>query len=183
MNRNFVSAIAFAVASLTTFSSGAAFAAGPNGERSRDEVRAELAAAIRSGDMVGNSASGQKLNELFPGLYPQKALAPVAQAVSRAQVRADLAEALRTGDVVANSESGQKAKELFPGLYPQHAASPGKSRAQVRAELADAIRTGDMVANSESGQKFNELMPQLYRHKAAQNHGTGQVLAKASGAR
>ena len=194
MNRTLLSAIALAVASLST---AAALAAGPqasSGPVTRDRVRAELAEAIRTGNMVGNSESGQKLNELFPDLYPQKAHAAratkgadaqaAAPALTRQQVRAELAEAIRTGNVVANSESGQKANELFPGLYPTHAARQGLTREQVRAELAEAIRTGNVVANSESGQKANELMPHLYpRQTALQTRTRAEVQAELSAGR
>ena len=82
----------------------------------REQVRAELVEAQRSGDIVVAGESGKKLNELFPGNYPVKTATVVT---SRAQVRAELREAQRTGDLVAVGESGKKLNELFPGLYPK----------------------------------------------------------------
>ncbi|MCV2368130.1 DUF4148 domain-containing protein [Roseateles oligotrophus] len=126
MNRSFLSAIALALASLTT---GAVFAADDlaenNSPRTREQVRAELAEAIRTGDIVGNGLTGQKLNELYPNRYPKQ---PIAQAKTREQVRAELDDAIRSGDVVGNGVSGQKLKEQFPDRYSNQAIAQGKAR-------------------------------------------------------
>lgn len=37
--------------------------------KTRAQVKAELAEALRTGDIVAGGESGQKLNELFPGRY------------------------------------------------------------------------------------------------------------------
>ena len=41
-------------------------------EVTREQVKAELAAAARSGDLLGGGESGAKLNELYPSQYPAK---------------------------------------------------------------------------------------------------------------
>jgi hypothetical protein len=102
----------------TTFALALAAATGgalSQGALTREQVKAELAEAIRTGDIVGNGHSGQKLNEMYPGRYPPK---PVVAGKTRAEVKAELAEALRTGDFIVNGETGLKANELSPGAYP-----------------------------------------------------------------
>ena len=98
-------------------------------EKTREQVKAELAEAIRTGDVFARGESGLKLNELYPQRYPQ---APAAVAATRAQVKAELAEAIRTGDMIAAGESGLKLNEEFPQRYPAVAvaarAPPSKLR-------------------------------------------------------
>lgn len=79
--------------------------------KTREQVRAELAEAIRTGNVLANGDTGLKLNELYPQRYPHSAAAVVA---TRAQVKADLAGAVRTGDVIASGETGLKLNEQFP---------------------------------------------------------------------
>ena len=138
MNRSYLSALTIALA---TLSAGHALASDASATKTREQVKAELAEAIRTGDIVVDFESGKKANELFPGLYPAKA---VVQGQTREQVKAELAEAIRTGDIVVNGETGQKANEMYPGLYPAKAVVQGKTREQVKAELLNAIRTGQM---------------------------------------
>lgn len=88
--------------------------------KSRAQVQAELADAIRTGDIHTGGESPVLLNELFPTQYPAKAR---AAGKTREQVRVELAEAIRTGDIHIGGESPVKAKELFPGLYAPTAAS------------------------------------------------------------
>jgi hypothetical protein len=172
--------IALAVAALVT---GHAQAADVG--KTREQVRAELAEAQRTGDIIANtdvgssefsSGKGQKLSAAFPESYPAQA---AATGKTRAQVRAELIEARRTGDIVANTDvgsefasgKGQKLNAVFPESYPTPATVTGKTREQVRAELAEAQRTGDIAASkdqgvdeyvSANGTKFNELFPNLY---------------------
>src|SRR5665647_1655345 len=82
---------------------------------SREQVQAELAQAIRSGDIIANGESGLKLNELYPNRYPGK---QVQASITRERVNAELAEAIRSGDIVAGGESGLKLNELYPSDYP-----------------------------------------------------------------
>lgn len=105
----------------TTFALAPPAAAGgalSQGAFTREQVKAELAEAIRTGDIIGNSETGQKLNEMYPGRYPAK---PVMAGKTRSEVRAELAEAVRTGDIIVNGETGLKANELSPGAYPMQA--------------------------------------------------------------
>jgi hypothetical protein len=113
MNRKHVSAIA---AALIALSATQVFAA--DGPKTRDQVRAELAEAIRTGNMPANGESGVLLNQVNPGRYaPQN----MEAGKTRAEVKAELMEALRTGDVLANNETGEKLKDLYPSLYPTKA--------------------------------------------------------------
>ena len=111
MNRTYLSAIAVAVAAL---SAGQAFALDASAPKTREQVKAELAEALRTGNIVANSETGQTARALAPGLYPSQ---PAAQSKTREQVKAELAEALRTGDIVADGETGLKLNQLHPGLY------------------------------------------------------------------
>ncbi len=111
MNRSYFSAITLAVAALAA---GQAIAADAHTPKTREQVKAELAEAIRTGDIVVNSETGQKANEANPGLYPAK---PVVQGYTRAQVKAELAEAIRTGDIMADGETGKKLNEIYPQRY------------------------------------------------------------------
>jgi len=134
-------------------------AAHAQSEKTREQVKSELAEAIRTGDVLANGETGLKLNELYPQRYPHVVAAAGA---TRAQVNAELAEAIRTGDMIATGESGLKLNEEFPRRYPAVAVAIGKTREQVKAETAQAIRAGDMVAAGESGLKLNQLYPQRY---------------------
>jgi hypothetical protein len=85
--------------------------------KTRDQVRAELEQAVRSGDTLAAGESGSRLNELQPNLYPSK----MAQAgKTREQVKEELAEAIHIGDLMAAGEVGRKLKEIYPGQYHQH---------------------------------------------------------------
>jgi hypothetical protein len=110
MNRKHLSAIAVALLAL---SASQVFAA--DGPLTREQVKAELAEAIRTGNMIANNESGLMLNQARPDLYPAK---EQSAGKTREQVKAELAEAIRTGDVVADGESGKKLKELYPSRYP-----------------------------------------------------------------
>lgn len=143
MNRKYLSTLTLALAALAAGNALAANAAAP---KTRDQVRAELLEAQRTGDIVADGESGKNLNELYPSQYPAKA---VVQGKTRAQVLAELVEAQRTGDMVANGNSGKKLNELYPSQYPAKAVVQGNTRAQVLAELAAAKRSGeyDLINN------------------------------------
>jgi Domain of unknown function (DUF4148) len=135
-----------------------------DGGMTRAQVKAELAEAMRTGNMLAAGESGLTLRELNPQRYPSPV---VAQGRTRAQVKQELAEATRTGDIIANDESGLTAYEEHPQLYPARATVVGKTRTQVKTELAQAIQTGDMLANDESGLRLNEEHPQRYARARA----------------
>jgi len=142
---------------------GFATAAHAQAEKTREQVRTELAEAIRTGDMFAGGDSGLKLNELYPRRYPRAVAAPTA---SREQVKAEFAEAVRTGNVFAAGEGALKLNEELPRRYPAVTVPAGKTRSEVKAELAEAIRTGDMVAAGEASMKLNEQFPQRYAKTA-----------------
>ena len=93
--------------------------------KTRAQVKAELADAIRTGDVYAGGETPVKLNELFPDRYPAKR---TAAGKTREQVKAELDEAIRTGDIYAGGDTPVKLNELFPGLYPSQ--SVALSRAQ-----------------------------------------------------
>ena len=80
----------------------------------REQVNADLAAAIRSGDIVANGEISLKLNELYPSRYPAK---QVQTSFTRVQVKAELARAVRTGDIMENGEIFGKCNELHPNMH------------------------------------------------------------------
>lgn len=131
--------------------------------KTRDEVRRELAEAVRNGT-IPQGDLGLAPRDLFPQSYPA---APQVASRSRAEVRTELDAARASGDLLAPGESGQKLNELYPSLYPQRTVLAGKTRAQVQAELADAQRTGDMLASGETGLTLKELYPGRYPLTAA----------------
>ena len=130
-----LSIVALALSSLVA---GHALAADASVGKTRDEVRAELAQAIRSGDLIADGATGQRYNQIAPAQFAAvRADAPVVAAApsvgkTRAEVKAELAEAIRTGNMVADGATGAKYNELFPARYPQPALAQGNSR-DVRA--------------------------------------------------
>jgi hypothetical protein len=157
IKRTYFTAIALAA----TLAGGQAFAADTSTGYTRDQVRAELIEAVRTGNMPANDESGRMLNEVNPSQYPAQ---PMTQGNTRAEVLAELAEAVRTGNMPANDESGLMRNEVNPGQYPAQAETKGNTRAEVLAELEEAIRTGNMPANNESGLMLNEINPSLYDH-------------------
>ena len=98
MQSTYASILALTIAA---FSAGSALANDAAAPKTREQVKAELAEAIRTGDIV-HCESGHKLNELFPGQYPAK---PAVQGKTREQVKAELAEAIRTGQLPVYSGS------------------------------------------------------------------------------
>lgn len=97
-------------------------------QKTRAEVKAELAEAVRTGDIASGHAS-VKLNELHPSRYPDRPAAVAGK--TREEVRAELEQALRDGDVVRGA-SGSTLAELNPGRYPA-AAVAGRSAEDLRA--------------------------------------------------
>lgn len=166
MNRTLASVLALSVVALAA---GQASAAEP--VKTRAQVRAELAEAVRTGDIATDSESfggGRKLNEVFPAQYAAKVQ---AAGKTRAQVQAELAEAIRTGDIAPPSPDhrGRKMNEIAPGNYPAKAQVAGKSREQVKAELIEAQRTGDIATDSESGgggRKLSEVFPRQFQRQS-----------------
>lgn len=145
---------------LACLSAGAAHA---EGGRTREQVKAELAQAVRSGDIVANGESGLTLRELYPQRYP----AAPAAGVTRAQVLAEFEQARRTGDILAGGDAGLRLNELNPQAYPPKVASQGKTREQVQAELHEALRTGEVLAGGDAGLLLNQLYPQRYANVPA----------------
>ena len=93
------------------------WAQNPSGPKTREQVRAELMEAIRTGNMPANDESGRLLNEVNPSAYPPKVMAPCK---TRDEVRAELAQAQRTGNMPANDESGCMLRDMYPDLYPKN---------------------------------------------------------------
>lgn len=112
--KTIISVVAMA---LSTLAAGQALAADPGAAKTRAEVKAELAEAIRSGNMIADNESGATFQQLFPQRYAQQ---PVGVAKTRAEVKAELADAIRSGNMISDGESGATFKQRYPGLYGQH---------------------------------------------------------------
>lgn len=125
----------------------------------REQVRAELADAVRNGDLLADGETGLTIRELYPHRYPARS--PTI-GKTREQVRTELVDATRNGDILANGDQQLTLRELSPHRYPARSVSVGKSREQVRAELDEALRTGDILANGEQGLTLRELYPHRY---------------------
>jgi flagellar motor protein MotB len=82
-------------------------------EVTREQVKAEFAEAVRTGDIMSNKG-GQKLNERFPDRYPAK---QAQSNLTREQVKAEVVEALRTGNYVVTNEVTGLCNELHPDMH------------------------------------------------------------------
>jgi hypothetical protein len=139
----------------------------------RAEVKAQLAEAIRNGDMLAPGESGLTERQLNPSEYPAE---PAAPGKTRAQVKSELQAAIADGDILAPGDAGLTERQENPNEYPAQPVVAGKTRQQVRNELAQAIRDGDMVANGNSGLTDYEMAPQEY---AAQRAADGESTSLA----
>jgi hypothetical protein len=128
----------------------------------RDQVKAELAEAIRTGDLPAGNGIDLKLYQVNPSNYPAK---PNAVGKTRDQVKAELAEAIRTGNIVGDSETGAKLNQMVPSRYPAVSTPLGKSRAQVAAETVEARRLGLLEAGDREYPKIatTEQVEQMRR--------------------
>jgi len=116
MTRTHTYAIALVLASVFA---GQAMAATGGTPVTRAQVEAELAEAVRTGNLI-TSQIGLKLNEQYPQNYP----AQHSAVKTREQVEAELAEAVRTGDVIT-SQIGLKLNEQYPQNYPAQRSIAG----------------------------------------------------------
>jgi len=128
----------------------------------RDDVRAALADARQSGELVGPGDSGQSLREQRPDLFPGT---PASRPRTRTEVVAELHDAQRAGELM-HGDSGTSDAELHPGAYPARVAPPGATREDVRAELIGAQRVGDIAAAGDSGLTLREQHPGWYARSA-----------------
>jgi hypothetical protein len=106
---------------------------------SHAQVKADLAEAIRNGDIVASGESGLKPNQELPQRYPAVV---VVASERRAQVNAETPEAVRTGDMVATGEGTMKLNEEFPQCYARaHAlyASKAQGSTAISAKHAGAL--------------------------------------------
>jgi hypothetical protein len=125
--------------------------------KTREQVKAELAEARRTGDIVWGEM-GQKLNEIYPDRYPKKVTQP---SETRAEVKAELAQAIKNGDLPMG-DLDQTDRDLMPYRYPPQPMPPGLTRAEVKAETLQAIRAGD-VQVGDSGRTLAEEDPPRYQ--------------------
>jgi hypothetical protein len=116
-------ALALAGASVTAFAADTGL--------TREQVRAELARARASGELLPNSES-YGYNNASITLPKAQAAATADSGKSREQVRAELARARADGTLVPNSESY--------GYTTPVVAGTSRTRAEVRAEAIEAAK-------------------------------------------
>ena len=138
----------FIAVALAASHGGYALASEATSSKSREQVKAELAEAIRTGDIVVISRRGLKANQVAPHLYPAPAAEPVK---SREAINAELNEAITSGDVVVSSRKGLKANQIRPDLYPAKPVVEGKTRQQVIEERDLAISRGELLNRHRGG--------------------------------
>lgn len=98
------SILSAAVLTLAALGAGSAWAEGPvnfpadnfQSTKTRAQVQAELAEAIRTGDMIGNGQTGQTAYQLNPSAFPER---PMATGKTRAEVLGELEKARRDGSL------------------------------------------------------------------------------------
>ncbi len=144
--------VLIALSTLLALAAGLSHAQG----KTREAVKAELAEAVRMGDipLLDNGLTPRDLN---PSAYPAR---PVPVGKTREQVVAELIEAKRMGDYPL-FENGQAPREVNPSAYPARATPAGKTRAEVLSELAKAIRMGD-IPLMDNGMTPREANPRAY---------------------
>ncbi len=86
----------YAVTLAAAFAAGHAAAADASAPKTREQVKAELAEAVRTGNIVAGGDTGLKANELAPHRYPVQATGP---GKTRDEVKAELREAIRRGQM------------------------------------------------------------------------------------
>jgi len=129
-----------------------------NHARTRQQVRAELNAAIAHGDMIANYETSENHRDSRPDLYPRH---DTGSNKTRAEVNAELQEARRLGLLPVDGDSGVLMKDRYPENYAK-AAQTQKSRVAVIAELKEAQRIGTLLVNGESNLKLKDLFPGNY---------------------
>lgn len=122
--------LALAAAALAPAAQAGELDAAPTGlsVASREQVRAEWAAAQRAGELIVASETNQTAQDLAPSRYPHALDLAVK---TRREVRAETINAIRSGDIV-DTETGLKLNQLYPTRYP-HAHS-----AQAKGQVAAA---------------------------------------------
>ena len=93
--------------------------------KTREEVKAELAEATRTGNIIANGEGegGLTLRELYPQRYPAVATAP---GLTRAQVLAELEGARRTGDLMADGDLRAAAQRAVSAVVSRQIRRSGK---------------------------------------------------------
>lgn len=111
MNRSILSAAIFTIA---TLGAGSAFAEGPTefpadsfkSTKTRAQVQAELAEAVRVGDIVVDGQTGLTAYQLNPSAFPERAM---ATGKTRAEVLGELDKARKDGSLARLNAETQRA--------------------------------------------------------------------------
>jgi ribosomal protein L30E len=120
MKTNILSVVTLSVATL--FAGQAIATSSMTTPKTTQQVQAELAQAVRSGDMLAGN-TGLQLNEVRPDLY-MKPTASVSK--SSAQVRSELAVAVQAGNMIVG-ESGARQNEINAAKYPAKPVAPASN--------------------------------------------------------
>jgi hypothetical protein len=138
----------------------------PQGGLTREQVKAELAEAIRSGELRAVGEFHLRLRDLHPGRYAPAPAGPAPK--TRQQVRLELEQARADGTLIEAGELGLPRAEIAPHLFGARPPLFGKTRDEVKAELALARRLGD-VAGGEDSRTLAEIYPEVYAPARAEH--------------
>ena len=131
----------------------AAMATGSHAQtaRTRAEVKAELAEAIRTGNMIGSGESGLTQRELNPQRY--RVTAGSASTLTRAKVTGEFQQARAAGELVGVGESGLPLNENAAGPLP---AKGSGRRQDPRGSAGRAART-EPISNTGSAERCGSI--------------------------
>lgn len=129
---------------------------------SAGQAMAAEASTVRAGGDVVESATGQKLSDLFPALYGK------TSSKTRAEVSAQVEQTVSNSGDVIEPTTGLKLSALNPAAYATQTVASVGTRAEVRAQAVQALQArnaGDVVEPT-TGQKLNVLFASRYNGKA-----------------
>lgn len=133
MKRIQSSAVILTVATLLV---GPAIANAASTTLTRAQVQAELAEAVRTGNILVDE-NGSRKNEFFPHNYESSS----RSTLTRADVQAEIAAAQQAGNIT-NGENAERLNQLYPNNYSVTQNDQTKTRAEVQAEIAQARAQG-----------------------------------------
>lgn len=127
--KTLITTIALAVVSFGALAQAQSASPNTPAQKTRAEVRAEVAAAIAKGE------------RLFYGEVSYVPRQPVTQGRTRAEVRTEVAAAIANGERLSYGEAS---------YVPPQPVTHGRTRAKVRAEVAAAIANGERLFYGEA---------------------------------
>lgn len=129
----------------------------------RDQVRQELADALRTGSLIAPGESGLSLRELNPNRFAaQTAGLATPLSKSRDEVLRELQAAQQAGELPAVGEHSAGPDGRALGAPPLRGMGRALTRAQVVADYREAARSGGLLGLGEAGQ---QTVPAVSLHR------------------